>query len=280
MVRTVTSLLVALTSFQPIPEIPEGFADLLIGVGGCLAVPQGQSLADGTKVVVLAAAQPPHEIVVGTPAARGDRDAWRRTWRDQLPAGSSGQAVRVPAALDRAAVFAVAPRAGLRVLSGPRVTLSDRETARVLRLAANALPERWRSPDRVLHADRYGPASGNAAIELYVGRPVMNPRGSPGAPMRAVTIRRLFLVGGTVLASEEYERVSGREERAETEPPQLTLANWWNRETEHTVAYVSHDSGASWRRVSTDIGFEGINWIDQQLREGLPARRWFVYTPH
>ncbi len=83
-----------------------------------------------------------------------------------------------------------------------------------------------------------------------------------------------------MLASEEYERMSGREERAETEPPALTFDNWSASETERTVAFVSTDDGGSWRRLSTDIGFEGINWVSQELRDGLPVHRWFVYTPH
>ena len=90
----------------------------------------------------------------------------------------------------------------------------------------------------------------------------------------------MFLIGDRVLASEEYERVSGREERAETEPPELTFDNWSASETERTVAFVSTDDGGSWRRLSTDIGFEGINWVSQELRDGLPAVRWYVYTPH
>jgi hypothetical protein len=71
------------------------------------------------------------------------------------------------------------------------------------------------------------------------------------------------------------------EERAETTAPDLTYANWSRSQTEHTVAFISRDAGHSWERLSTDVGFEGIHWIVQSLRAGLPEvfHRW-LYTPH
>jgi hypothetical protein len=51
--------------------------------------------------------------------------------------------------------------------------------------------------------------------------------------------------------------------------------------TEETVAFISGDGGHSWERLSTNDGFEGIHWIVQSLREGLPElfHRW-LYTHH
>lgn len=116
-------------------------------------------------------------------------------------------------------------------------------------------------------------------MELYVGDPELNPPGS-AVPVRAISIRRLFFVGDKLLASEEYDRASGAEERVDTEPLQLTFTNWSRSETEQTVAFISTDSGQSWRRFSTNIGSEGINWVVQVLRDGLPAERRCAYTAH
>lgn len=99
------------------------------------------------------------------------------------------------------------------------------------------------------------------------GRSV-NPRGVT-PPIKHVAIRRFFIVDGRVAASEDYERTSGVEERAELEAPQLTDDDWWLG-TETTIAFVSSDAAASWERLSTNVGFESTIWRVQQLREGLP----------
>ena len=187
--------------------------------------------------------------------------------------------MELPATWSREAIFMIPRRPGLQVFSGPATKLSEAETSRLADVATRSLPSSWRRKDLLLHAYRYGPASGRAAIELYIGRATLHPRGVL-PPIKAISIRRVFLVAGRVLASEEYERVSGREERVDTEPPRLTFSNWSASETEQTVAFISTDSGGSWRRLSTDIGFEGINWVARRLRDGLPADRWFLYTPH
>ena len=61
----------------------------------------------------------------------------------------------------------------------------------------------------------------------------------------------------------------------------MTYENWSRSETEETVAFISRDEGHSWERLSTNGGFEGIHWIVQSLREGLPEvfHRW-LYTHH
>jgi photosystem II stability/assembly factor-like uncharacterized protein len=117
-------------------------------------------------------------------------------------------------------------------------------------------------------------------VELYLGLPVWNaPAATPA--MASVTIRRFFIVGGRMLASEQYERVSGREERAETAPPELSADNWSASETERTVGFLGTDQGRSWTRLSTNVGFEGIWWIAQALRPGLPRTfEQYLYTHH
>jgi hypothetical protein len=61
----------------------------------------------------------------------------------------------------------------------------------------------------------------------------------------------------------------------------LTYENWSRSETERTVAFISRDGGHSWERLSTNSGFEGIHWIVQSLRQGLPEllHRW-LYIHH
>ena len=146
-------------------------------------------------------------------------------------------------------------------------------------MASTSVPARWQAGEMLVDAYRYGGANGQTAVELSVGLPTRNP---PGASplIQAISIQRFFIVDGQMLASKQYERLSGREERAESEPPQLTIANW-SEMSERTVAFLSDNNGRAWKRLSTDVGFEGINWIVQTLREGLPEeQRWFLYTPH
>jgi hypothetical protein len=132
----------------------------------------------------------------------------------------------------------------------------------------------------LVRAYRYGPASGHAIDELYVGLPTPNPAGT-GPPIRRISIRRFFLIDGRLAASQEYERESGVEERVDTGPPELTYENWSRSTTEETVAFISRDEGRSWERLSTNGGSEGIHWIVQSLRKGLPElfHRW-LYTHH
>ena len=269
-------LFLALTSIQ---SPADGLGDLIIGIGGCLAVAENLSLDEGAHFVVVAAAQRPRDVSGADVRQPGDGSDCARRWREGLPPKSKLARVELPATLKHEALFVIPRRPGLRVLSGAPTKLSPQETRRLLRVATPSLPTSWRRKDVLVHAYRYGLAGGQAAVELYIGRATLNPRGV-FPPIKAISIRRVFLVASRVLSSEEYERASGREERADTEPPELTLTNWSASETERTVAFISTDDGGSWRRLSTDIGFEGINWVAQNLRDGLPADRWYLYTPH
>jgi hypothetical protein len=269
-------LFVALTSFQ---SPAEGLGDLIIGIHGCLAVAEDVSFNEDARFLVVAAAQRPREVTGAELTRPGEGSDCTRRWRKELPLKSRAARVDLPGTLSREAIFVIPRRPGLRMFTGPPTKLSAQETEILLGVATPSVPTSWKRKDVLMHAYRYGPAGGQAAVELYIGRATLNPRGVR-PPIKAISIRRVFLVAGRVLASEEYERVSGREERVDTEPPHLTFVNWSVSDTERTVAFVSTDDGASWRRLSTDVGFEGINWVAQHLRDGLPADRWFLYTPH
>jgi hypothetical protein len=251
-------------------------ADLFVGLGNCLGVDERNSLAPRARLVVLAAEHAPAVVSVESVGAVGSANC-SHWWLNDLP--KTVARVRLPTQLDDEVVFAIRDSGYLRVLGGRPVRLSDAQAQRWFRAAGSSLTGRWREKEVLVHAYRYVSSGGRAAVELYVGRPVLNPPGS-AVPLREISIRRLFFIGDKLLATEDYERRSGAEERVDTEPPQLTFTNWSRSETEQTVAYISTDSGQSWRRLSTDIGFEGINWVVQLLRDGLPAERIYAYTPH
>jgi hypothetical protein len=257
----------------------DGLGDLIIGTHGCLAVAEDVSLEKDARLVVVAADHSPWDVSGADLRGPGEGSDCTRTWRKELPLRSRAARVELPETLSREAIFVIPRRSGLRMFSGPPTRLSSQETGILLGVATPSLPTSWKRKDVLVHAYRYGPAGGQAAVELYIGRATLNPRGMV-PPIKAISIHRVFLVAGRVLASEEYERVSGREERVDTMPPELTFVNWSVSDTERTVAFISTDDGGSWRRLSTDIGFEGINWVAQSLRDGLPVARWYLYTPH
>ncbi len=176
-------------------------------------------------------------------------------------------------------VFAVPP-SGAIILGGAPIALGAQERRRLVNGVRSALPRSWRVDRTLIRAYRYGPASGHAIDELYVGLPTLNPVGT-SPPIKRISIRRFFLIDGRLVASEAYERESGVEERVDTGPPELTYENWSRSETEQTVAFISRDEGHAWERLSTNGGFEGIHWVVQSLRERLPElfHRW-LYTYH
>ena len=255
---------------------PGLMGDLFIGLGNCLGVDDQRALAPAASVVVLAAGHAPSIVAVESTGVVGAAGCSQR-WLDDLPP-LVGR-VRLRPELEDEVVFAIRDSADLRVLGGRPERLPDAQAQRWVRAAGPSLPGAWRGKGVLVHAYRYAGSNGQAAIELYMGRPTLNPSGSP-APIRTISIRRLFFIGDALLASEEYQRTSGAEERVDTEPPQLTFANWSRSETERTVAFVSADAGRTWRRLSTDIGFESINWRAQRLGDGLPTERRYAYTPH
>jgi hypothetical protein len=175
-------------------------------------------------------------------------------------------------------VFFAVPPSHAMILGGAPTALGAQARGRLADSMRPSLPRNWRADRTLVRAYRYGPASGHVVDELYVGLPTLNPAGT-SPPIKRISSRRFFLIDGRLAASESYDRESGVEERADTGPPELTHENWSRSETEETVAFVSRDEGHSWERLSTNGGFEGIHWIVQSLRDGLPElfHRW-LYT--
>lgn len=204
-------------------------------------------------------------------------DCWR-PYRAGQPARVSS--LPLQEVLDGEPFFAIRPGDGVLVLGGAAIKLPPAETERWLREVSPSLQDDWRVPTRLAHAYRYTVRGGGpAAVELYVGLPRQKQSGA--ASIESIVIKRFFIVDGRVLAGHEYDRVSGREERAETAPPSLTVDNWSASETECTVAFLSRDRGRTWERLTTNVGFEGIWWIAQALRPGLPRTfEQYLYTHH
>ena len=83
-----------------------------------------------------------------------------------------------------------------------------------------SMPQSWRLDRTLVRAYRYrGPD--HEIVELYAGLPTFNARGRV-PPIARISIRRHWFVNGQPAGSQAYERVSGVEERAETDPPELT----------------------------------------------------------
>ena len=116
-------------------------------------------------------------------------------------------------------------------------------------------------------------------LPFFLGKPAENASGT-GAPIDSIEICRLYLRHGRVLWVERFSRKSGREEHVDVEPPQLDEKNWYLT-SEETLGFLSLDGGATWDRISVDVGFEGISWAISRLAQGVP-RLWefYIYTYH
>jgi hypothetical protein len=284
-------LLLLITGNQTPPADAPAFYS--VGYDDCVAVEEQHQVHVGSPRVVLAAAQKPLRVSIDAMIPwrapsferrpQGDcTDAFRKDLED-----SEGARAKVtqfahvsPLPQDQYGLFFVVPPSSAIILGGAPAALGARESRRLVDGIRASLPRNWRVDRTLVRAYRYGPAGGHTIDELYVGLPRLNPAGSD-PPIKRISIRRFFLVDGTLAASEKFDRESGVEERAETTAADLTYANWSRSETEHTVAFISRDQGHSWERLSTNGGFEGIHWIVQSLRAGLPEvfHRW-LYTPH
>lgn len=286
-------LLVLLTGRQS--GTADASAFYSVGFSDCLAVEEQHQLDVGSPRVVLAPAQKPLRVTVDAMVPWTEPSTERRRHGDCTGAYHSnleeakGARARVTQFahvsplpenhFDYEVLFAVPPSGAIIIGGAPRA-LGAQERRRLVDGIRSSLPRNWRVDRTLVRAYRYGPAGGHTIDELYVGLPRLNHAGT-GPPIKSISIRRFFLIEGRLAASEGYERESGVEERVDTGPPELTYENWSRSETEETVAFVSRDEGLSWERLSTNSGFEGIHWIVQSLRQGLPElfHRW-LYTHH
>jgi hypothetical protein len=266
-----------------------------IGYDDCLVLEEHQEVTVGTTLMTLADRQALRSVVVASVQAanrsaprptRGrnaDCDSLFRDYSavepDKSPANVSafGRVSELPS--DFAVYFAFAGSDAI-VIGGVPVALGPAARSQLVDIVRPMLPASWLRDRMLVHAYRYARARGHQAVELYVGLPVLNAPGS-SPPIARISIQRHFLIDDRPAGFDAYERVSGQEERAETEPPELTYDNWSRSDTERTVAFVSGDNAGSWERLSTNVGFEGVHWIAQALRPGTPVIfHRFLYTTH
>ena len=266
---------------------------LFIGYRGCVLVEQRSRLNADATLLILAAAQSPHKATVlemrpWTGPARErpsqpDRDCsvFRSDVTDQGNITRVSHVARLSALPDDVDdVFFALGAVDPVILAGKPTVLGSSERRQFVDRIKPMLPDTW-PPDRLLlHAFRYGPVNGHDIVQLSVGLPTLNAKGTD-PPIARISVHRHYLLSGQPVGSETFERASGVPERAETEAPQLTYENWAESETELIVGFISVNRGRTWYRLITDLGFEGINWHVHELREGLPlVIRRFLYTPH
>jgi len=170
------------------------------------------------------------------------------------------------------------PASALRI-GGDGTPLEKRDLAALQLRVKPSLPKEFLGDDILRAGWRYGPVAGHELIELFLGRPYDNDRGS-GAPIDSIHISHLFLLNGRVVASDGFSRVSGREEHVDQEPPQLDKSNWFV-DSFVTLGFLSLDGGSSWLYLSRDEGFEGIDWLIGRLSKDMPlVWNLYLYTPH
>ena len=298
----VASALVGAISAAHPPIHAQDTPRFYVGHNDCLVIEENQKAAAGMRLMALTERRAARPVAVARvqPASRSARDLPRRgsalcdpLFGDFHAEEPDVETVNIsafgrvsglpewdsPDHADFFAYFAVVPSKAI-VLGGVPVALGRAGRLPLLDIVSPFLPAGWPRDRILVHAYRYAGRSGHQAVELYVGLPVRNrPGASP--PIARVSIQRHFLIDDVPAGFDTYERVSGQEERVDTEAPQLTFENWSRSETEATVAFVSWDNAASWERLSTNVGWEGVHWIVQALRPGTPVIfHRFLYTDH
>lgn len=271
------------------PEVQQGTAagPYLIGRGPCVAIEEGRAVNPGTHLVAIVPGKDPANVTVeelrpwtGRAAGGPRRPATDcMHWFEEEVTDGSGNRIRLTPVKSLARVsiasddwetfFALELQPVRLIIAGAPRVVGASERRRLFETVRPTLPASWTPARTLLRAQRYGPTGGHEVIELWVGWPTRNPQGVTPS-IKHVAIRRFFLVDGRVAASDDYERTSGVEEHADIEPPELTNDAWSVPQGETTVAFVSSDRGASWERLSTNVGFETTIWQVHSLREGMP----------
>lgn len=286
-------------SEEPEPNVDPWFAaHAFIGMGGCLAVREGQRLEQGGRVVVFTPAKPCRAARIaygvsgdsmrqvfderGFNGVYSDRALWNRIgcyWglsdRGNSPPisisrydESDSSVEDLPIAIDGLPASAIEVGAdGIRL---------DRTELRTLKSKVAAWVPSAFSRGKVLRAGRrYGSGGSHELVEVFFGKPF-----GTGTPFDSVQICRLFLHNGQVLCIDRFSRVSGQEERADTEPPNLDERNWFLL-SEDTSGFLSLDAGRTWERLAVDNGFEGYLWSVSHLAKNMP-RVWdfYLYQSH
>jgi hypothetical protein len=166
-----------------------------------------------------------------------------------------------------------------RVVGGKGVRLRPAELTKLAMRVRPRLSRRFDGPDILLSGLRFEQVNGVGITRLFLGRPFYRRTGT-GAPIDSIQICEAFVDGDSLLATEEYSRVSGELERAETEPPELDVENWHEVQRQ-TIGFFRLERDKAWRHLTVDVGFEGINWMVVGLSPGMPIQQhYYLYTSH
>jgi hypothetical protein len=76
----------------------------------------------------------------------------------------------------------------------------------------------FRTQRLLKQAKRYGPVAGHDAVELYLGLATFNEPGT-SPTIRSIAVQRMVFVDGQPLATPEFERTLGEEERVDSGAP-------------------------------------------------------------
>lgn len=272
-----------------------------LGMDGCLAVHGGPRLDHGDSVFIFEAGKPVKTrrisyVISGDSAKQifderrfdgvyRDKALWNRIgcyWalRTYQPPFSLARYETADSADEGSISLAIEGMPASTVMVEGDGSLLDRQDLGALEHGITAfVPEEF-SRSKVLRAGRrLGSGPGHDLLEVLLGRPFYNASGA-GAPIDSIEICRLFMQNGRALAVERYSRVSGQEEHVDLEAPRLDESNWF-QPRDVTLGFLSFDGGATWDRISIDVGFEGISWTISRLSEGLPQLwEFYLYTAH
>lgn len=276
-------------------EDPWFRAHVFTGSGGCLAVQDGQSLEQGDTIQVFEKGKPVSTrrvaYLISSERAEQVYKEWRfdGVYKNSALRDSFGcywgmrsdpprWIARCEDAQDQGLGLPVAIRdlpAGSLMIGGDGKVLSPQEVLQESHQLTASTPKEFQE-SRILRAGRrYTSRPGNGITEILLGRPF-----GAAAPFDSIQILTLFVHNKRVLAAKRFSRVTGVEERVDSEAPALDEKNWFELQ-EETMGFFSVDTGSTWNRVSVDIGFEGIVWSIRALSDGSPEL-WGrdLYTAH
>jgi hypothetical protein len=164
---------------------------------------------------------------------------------------------------------------GAMTIGGDRSSLTAQDLQQFSQDLQASVPAGFSAMNVLRAGWRYSSPPAGEITEVLLGRPF-----GSRAPYDSIQLCALFVRGGHVLAVDQFSRATGVEERVDTEAPTLDEKNWFDVQ-EQTIGYFSLDKGATWKRITLDVGFEGYLWTIRTLSDGMPED-WnhYLYTAH
>jgi hypothetical protein len=162
-----------------------------------------------------------------------------------------------------------------RVIGGDFKRLDEQTLHRILRGIEQSIPTGFRGTNVLRAGRRFRSGPRDEIVEILLGKPF-----GASEPFDSVQICAVTTLNGRVVDTGYQSRVTGVEERVDTEAPTLDRNSWFEIQ-EESIGFFSTDSGASWNRIVVNVGFEGIAWTIHRLSKGSPLL-WdhYLYIPH